>query len=105
MTPVAGGAAHIVDRPGGLFDKLGEASHSRAGDRCARRPQIVLAEHELWCKGAPIPDAALDQFGELVARAAQPIDDVRGTARYRHHALGVLGRRTLTWVWEEYRCG
>jgi len=76
--------------------------------RCSEAERFiagVLAEHELWCKGAPIPDAALDQFGELVARAAQPIDDVRGTARYRHHALGVLGRRTLTWVWEEYRCG
>ena len=55
-------------------------------------------------KRAPIPDAALARFGELVEHAARPIDDVRGTARYRHHALGVLGRRTLTWAWEAYRC-
>ena len=64
----------------------------------------VLEEHELWGKNAPIPDAALATFGELVEKAARPIDDVRGTARYRHHALGVLGRRTLTWAWEAYRC-
>ncbi len=43
-------------------------------------------------------------FGELVAAAASPIDDVRGTAVYRRHALGVLAKRTLTWAWRE-RCG
>jgi CO/xanthine dehydrogenase FAD-binding subunit len=64
----------------------------------------VLDEHDLWSTRAPIPRAALDRFGELVEGAARPIDDVRGTARYRHHALGVLSRRTLTWAWEAYRC-
>jgi CO/xanthine dehydrogenase FAD-binding subunit len=64
----------------------------------------VLDEHHLWAKPAPIPEIAQARFGELVAKAARPIDDVRGTARYRHHALGVLGRRTLTWAWDAYRC-
>jgi CO/xanthine dehydrogenase FAD-binding subunit len=64
----------------------------------------VLDEHDLWSKPAAIPETALAKFGELVEKAARPIDDVRGTARYRHHALGVLGRRTLTWAWEAYRC-
>jgi CO/xanthine dehydrogenase FAD-binding subunit len=41
------------------------------------------------------------RFGELVASAASPIDDVRGTAAYRRHALSVLARRTLTWAWRE----
>ena len=35
------------------------------------------------------------RFGELVAAAASPIDDVRGTAAYRRHALSVLAKRTL----------
>ncbi len=39
-------------------------------------------------------DAAAD-FPELVADAASPIDDVRGTAAYRRHALRVLTRRAL----------
>ena len=49
--------------------------------------------------GAPLPDRAAARFGELVRDAAQPIDDVRGTAAYRRHALAVLARRTLTWTW------
>src|SRR5688572_30901111 len=42
--------------------------------------------------------AALDEadgFPERVADAASPIDDVRGTAAYRRHALHVLTRRAL----------
>ena len=42
-----------------------------------------------------------ERFGELVAQAASPIDDVRGSAAYRRHALSVLARRTLTWAWSE----
>ncbi len=42
---------------------------------------------------AQIGDA--DGFPDLVAEAARPIDDVRGTAAYRRHALRVLTRRAL----------
>jgi CO/xanthine dehydrogenase FAD-binding subunit len=49
----------------------------------------------------PVPGlvvAALDEreaFPERVADAASPIDDVRGSAAYRRHALRVLTRRAL----------
>jgi CO/xanthine dehydrogenase FAD-binding subunit len=49
--------------------------------------------------GARPSDAVLARFGQLVARAAQPVDDVRGTAAYRRHAVAVLARRTLAWAW------
>ncbi len=42
---------------------------------------------------ADLADA--EGFPGRVAAAASPIDDVRGTAAYRRHALGVLARRAL----------
>lgn len=56
-----------------------------------------------WDGRGPLPDAAARRFGELVREAAAPIDDVRGTAGYRRHALAVMARRTLTWAWNEHR--
>ena len=56
-----------------------------------------------WDSGEEIGDSALRRFGELVGEAASPISDVRGSAAYRTHAVGVLARRTLQWAWDEYR--
>jgi CO/xanthine dehydrogenase FAD-binding subunit len=50
----------------------------------APRPVLVTAPRE-----------EADVFAERVAEAASPIDDVRGTAAYRRHALHVLTRRAL----------
>jgi CO/xanthine dehydrogenase FAD-binding subunit len=62
----------------------------------------VLDEHSLWQKRAPVAESALARFGELVAAAARPIDDVRGTAAYRRYALAVMARRSFVWAWNEY---
>jgi CO/xanthine dehydrogenase FAD-binding subunit len=67
--------------------------------------QGVLDEHDLWRTRAPVSESALGRFGELVASAARPIDDVRGTAAYRRHALGVMARRSFAWAWNEYMAG
>ncbi|MFB9902685.1 FAD binding domain-containing protein [Allokutzneria oryzae] len=56
----------------------------------------------LWRSPAPLADSVLRRFGELVGSAARPIDDVRGSAAYRRHALAVLARRTLGWAWHDY---
>ena len=63
----------------------------------------ALAEGGLWESAGSLPEAVTQRFGELVGAAARPIDDVRGTAAYRRHALSVLARRTLAWAWEAYR--
>lgn len=46
---------------------------------------------------ASLPDPAGDarRFGQLVAEHARPIDDHRGTASYRRHAVAVLAERSL----------
>jgi CO/xanthine dehydrogenase FAD-binding subunit len=57
-----------------------------------------------WDARDPVSAEVSARFGTLVASAARPIDDVRGTAAYRRHALDVLARRSLGWAWEAYRC-
>jgi CO/xanthine dehydrogenase FAD-binding subunit len=52
-----------------------------------------------WENHGPVSPAAIGRFGDLVAAAAKPIDDLRGTAAYRRHALAVLARRCFTWAW------
>jgi CO/xanthine dehydrogenase FAD-binding subunit len=63
----------------------------------------ALTEEGLWESRAPLPGAVAAEFGLLVAAAAQPIDDVRGTAAYRRHCLSVLARRTLAWAWQDFQ--
>ena len=54
-----------------------------------------------WDDRRPLPPGIRERFGGLVASAASPIDDVRGAARYRIHALRIMAGRTLGWAWEE----
>jgi CO/xanthine dehydrogenase FAD-binding subunit len=72
-------------------------------DDAERFLEDVLDERGLWEKPVAVEQSALARFGELVAAAARPIDDVRGTAAYRRHALAVMARRTFVWAWNEYR--
>jgi CO/xanthine dehydrogenase FAD-binding subunit len=68
--------------------------------RRAHEAETFIAPQLDWDTRAPIDPDALTRFGDLVAEAASPIDDQRGTAAYRRHALSVLARRSLKWAWE-----
>jgi CO/xanthine dehydrogenase FAD-binding subunit len=74
-----------------------------AGPTPLRAPEAeAFAAAELpWESGESLPERVSREFGRLVAEAARPIDDVRGSAAYRRHALSVLARRTLGWAWQE----
>jgi CO/xanthine dehydrogenase FAD-binding subunit len=66
--------------------------------------EVFVAEHlqDRWDDPAALDDAVVSRFGQLVGGAARPIDDVRGSADYRRHALGVLAERCLRWCWHDH---
>ncbi|WP_329462425.1 FAD binding domain-containing protein [Streptomyces sp. NBC_01431] len=63
----------------------------------------ALEEGGFWDNGKIITPSVAKEFATLASGACNPIDDVRGTANYRRHAVGVMARRTLMWTWESYR--
>lgn len=74
--------------------------------RALQAEEFLNAElTDRWDGRRELPDGLVARFGELVSQAARPIDDVRGSANYRSHALGVMARRTLSWAWSEHRNG
>ena len=81
-------------------EKVGTGIGS-AGPTPLRAPEAeAFIEGELDWSNRKTPSAAvLERFGELVAAAAKPIDDIRGLAAYRRHALAVMARRCLAWAW------
>lgn len=62
----------------------------------------AMAREGVWDDPrAGLSAQTVDDFGERVAAAARPIDDVRGTAAYRRHACAVLARRALRWALDD----
>jgi CO/xanthine dehydrogenase FAD-binding subunit len=64
----------------------------------AERFATGLLEEAGWDRALRASDAARAELGRLVAAAARPIDDVRGTAAYRRHVLSVIAGRALARV-------
>ena len=60
----------------------------------AARP-LLAEEAGAALVGKPLDDAAIDAAAKLAQAAASPISDMRGTAEFRTHLVGVLTRRTL----------
>jgi CO/xanthine dehydrogenase FAD-binding subunit len=64
----------------------------------------AMASSGAWQdRSITIPDPVIDEFSDLVAAAAKPLDDVRGTAAYRRHGCRVLARRAIAWALNERR--
>ena len=60
-------------------------------------PTIIHApEAETFLKGKTLTEATVNEAATLVAQAASPISDIRGSAEYRDYMLGVIAKRALT---------
>ena len=54
---------------------------------------LLVADAAAALVGSTLDDAALDQLAEAAEAACNPIDDKRGTIKFRTHVAGVLARR------------
>ena len=103
--PRAAGTYLKLERRVGDFATVGVAVHvsfangsvSRAGIALTavgpRNLRATAAEEAL--AGAPLDDEAITEAARLAADAAEPHDDVRGTADYKRHMVRVFVERGL----------
>jgi CO/xanthine dehydrogenase FAD-binding subunit len=89
------------------LDRVRQSAGTGIGSAAPTPMRVPEAEELLsaelpWVSGRALSAATAERFGQLVAAAASPIDDVRGSADYRRHALDVMARRTLSWAWAQY---
>jgi len=71
---------------------------------CAVAPTPrFAADASRWLTGKPATDDIFARAGELARQVATPITDMRGTAEYRMHLVGVLVKRTLAAAAERAR--
>ena len=88
MVIAVASVAMVVDRDAGTVGVgLGSVGPTAlpAPDACE-----WLAAQSDWTD-----DAVAEEFATRVAESARPIDDHRGRATYRRHAVGVMARRAL----------
>jgi CO/xanthine dehydrogenase FAD-binding subunit len=100
MVIAVAGLALVVDRARRRVGVgMGSCGPTILRAAAAERFATALLEAHGWDRRLTPSDAELQEFGRLVATAARPIDDVRGTAAYRRHVLAVMGARALARVW------
>jgi CO/xanthine dehydrogenase FAD-binding subunit len=100
MVIAIAGLALVVDRAGRRVSVgLGSCGPTILRAAAAERFAAAVLEEHGWDRHLEPSGAELQEFGRLVATAARPIDDQRGTAAYRRHVLAVMGARALARVW------
>jgi carbon-monoxide dehydrogenase medium subunit len=91
------GAAVTLDLNGGRIDD------ARIGLAAVGPTPIYAREASQALIGKTIDDQNTDRAAQLAINASSPIDDMRGTAEFRRHVVGVLTRRVLARAIERAR--
>jgi carbon-monoxide dehydrogenase medium subunit len=91
------GAAVTLDLNG---ERINEA---RIGLGAVGPTPIYAREASQAVIGKGIDDQNVDRAAQLAINASSPIDDMRGTAEFRRHVVGVLTRRVLARAIERAR--
>ena len=103
---IAVAAFGLALHPGSQRVGTGVGSAAPTPRRAAAAEEFLaraLTADGLWESRGALPEAMVTRFADLVADAAAPIDDVRGSARYRVLSLSVMARRALVWAWTDYQ--
>ena len=59
-----------------------------------------VPEAERILMGQVLTDALIEKAVSVAIDACRPIDDIRASAEYRRHAVGVLVRRLVGQAWQ-----
>lgn len=87
-----------------VLDSSGDTIEQARIALAAVAPRPVLAtQANAWLVGKPPTESTFVKAGELARTAAAPISDMRGTAEFRTHLVGVLVKRTLAKAVERAR--
>jgi CO/xanthine dehydrogenase FAD-binding subunit len=70
----------------------------------ARAAEALVASEAPWTAPARLEPAWLTAVGECISAAVGGCADDRGSAEYRAHLAGVLGRRALARAWGSLEC-
>lgn len=79
-----------------LDDKKQRCVSARVGLGAVAPTPLYAADVGAALVDGPINDTLIEKAVQLARAAAKPISDMRGTAEYRKHLVGVLVRRALT---------
>jgi len=74
--------------------RVGVGSVSPVPFRATAAEEFISQEFD-WETNSSLSEKVINKFSELVADSTKPIDDHRGTADYRKHAVRVLAKRAL----------
>jgi carbon-monoxide dehydrogenase medium subunit len=77
------------------LDDKGHISHAQLALGAVAPVPMRARQAEGLLAGNPPSEELFEAAGQAAADESQPIDDLRATAAYRRHLVGVLTRRAL----------